>query len=57
MRLGPTQLELSATDLSNFLGCRHRTALDMAVPHPKLRGPGQDMRELLKARNRARCAG
>ena len=25
---GPT-LSLSATDLSNFLGCRHRTALDM----------------------------
>ena len=29
-RLGP-ELILSATDLSNFLGCRHRTALDMAV--------------------------
>lgn len=24
-------LRLSATDLSNFLGCKHRTALDMAV--------------------------
>ncbi|MEO5814083.1 MAG: hypothetical protein ABIT20_02270, partial [Gemmatimonadaceae bacterium] len=24
-------LTLSATDLANFLGCRHRTALDMAV--------------------------
>ena len=24
-------LQLSATDLSNFLGCKHRTALDMAV--------------------------
>ena len=25
------QLILSATDLSNFLGCRHRTALEMGV--------------------------
>lgn len=31
MRLSGTQLDLSATDLSNFLACRHRTALDMAV--------------------------
>ena len=31
-RLG-SELLLSATDLSNFLGCRHRTALDMAVAH------------------------
>jgi len=31
MRLHGTTLEVSATDLSNFLGCRHRTALDMAV--------------------------
>lgn len=29
-RTGPA-LRLSATDLANFLGCRHRTALDMAV--------------------------
>ena len=27
---GPT-LELSASDLSYFLACRHRTALDLAV--------------------------
>src|SRR5678816_813132 len=26
-------LILSATDLANFLGCRHRTALDMAAAH------------------------
>ncbi|MFN2399718.1 MAG: hypothetical protein ABR543_13930 [Gemmatimonadaceae bacterium] len=29
------ELELSATDLSNFLGCRHPTALDMAAEHGK----------------------
>lgn len=33
MKLSGTELELSATDLSNFLGCRHLTALDMAVAH------------------------
>lgn len=31
MRLTGSELELSATDLFNFLGCRHRTALDMAA--------------------------
>ncbi len=31
MRLTGTDLVLSATDLSNFLGCRHRTALDLAA--------------------------
>ncbi|MEP6491839.1 MAG: TM0106 family RecB-like putative nuclease [bacterium] len=33
MHLYGADLVLSATDLSNFLGCRHRTALDMAVAH------------------------
>ncbi|MEO8194059.1 MAG: TM0106 family RecB-like putative nuclease [Gemmatimonadales bacterium] len=33
MLLNETRLSLSATDLSNFLGCRHRTALDMAVAY------------------------
>src|SRR2546428_14123295 len=28
---GNTTVELSASDLSQFLGCRHRTALDLAV--------------------------
>ena len=37
-RLGP-ELTLSATDLSNFLGCRHRTALDMAVAHGARKRP------------------
>src|SRR5215471_5644494 len=31
MRLDGSDLTLSATDLANFLACRHRTALDMAV--------------------------
>ena len=31
MRQVGHELTLSATDLSNFLGCRHRTALDMAA--------------------------
>ena len=26
-------VELSASDLSQFLACRHRTALDLAVAH------------------------
>src|ERR1700704_1691884 len=30
MRLLGSDLILSATDLASFLGCRHRTALDMA---------------------------
>lgn len=31
MRAIATTIELSASDLSQFLGCRHRTALDLAV--------------------------
>jgi predicted RecB family nuclease len=31
MRSTPRGLSITATDLSNFLGCRHRTALDMEV--------------------------
>jgi uncharacterized protein len=31
MHLHGSDFSLSATDLSNFLGCRHRTALDMAL--------------------------
>ncbi|MEX2110727.1 MAG: TM0106 family RecB-like putative nuclease [Gemmatimonadaceae bacterium] len=31
MKISGSELQLSATDLSNFLGCRHRTGLDMAV--------------------------
>src|SRR5688500_5449583 len=35
MKLLDNTLSLSATDLSNFLGCRHRTALDMSVAYKK----------------------
>lgn len=31
VRSSGTSIELSASDLSQFLGCRHRTALDLAV--------------------------
>lgn len=33
MRASPMGLDLSASDLSQFLGCVHRTALDLAVTH------------------------
>ena len=32
-------LVLSPTDLSAFLGCRHRTGLDLAVAHGELEKP------------------
>lgn len=32
-------LILAATDLSNFLACRHRTVLDFAVAHGRLASP------------------
>jgi predicted RecB family nuclease len=39
MRLGGTAIEMSASDLSQFLGCRHRTALDLAVAHGQRTAP------------------
>jgi predicted RecB family nuclease len=39
MRLGDDGLLLSATDLSNFLSCRHRTALEMSEARGKLQRP------------------
>lgn len=36
MRVVESVLELSASDLSRFLGCRHRTGLDLAVALGKL---------------------
>ncbi len=39
MRQNGPDLDLSATDLSNFLACRHRTALDMAVARGALARP------------------
>jgi uncharacterized protein len=38
-RGGGQKLVLSATDVANFLGCRHRTALDMAVAYKKRARP------------------
>ncbi len=42
MRHGTNGIELSATDLSNFLSCRHRTALEMAEAQGKRRRPKWD---------------
>ena len=42
MRLVGGALDLTATDLSNFLGCRHRTALDMGVAHGAFKRPYWD---------------
>ena len=39
MRVCRSILELSATDLSQFLGCRHRTALDLAVAQGQRSAP------------------
>ena len=48
MRKRDATLELSATDLSNFLGCRHRTALDMEVAHGKHERPAENTDPLLE---------
>lgn len=48
MRRSSTGLDLSATDLSNFLGCRHRTALDMAVAGGARKGPPRFVDPLLE---------
>src|SRR5713226_4064025 len=42
MHLSGTELLLSATDLSNFLSCRHLTALEMASALGKRRRPHWD---------------
>src|SRR4051812_48014314 len=39
MRLTGNDLSLSATDLSNFLGCRHRTGLDLSVANGGTKAP------------------
>jgi predicted RecB family nuclease len=52
MHLSGIELLLSATDLSNFLSCRHLTALDMAVAIGKRKRPYFDdpLLEILFAR-------
>jgi uncharacterized protein len=42
MHLRKHDLVLSATDLSNFLGCRHRTGLDLAVAYGRRERHYQD---------------
>jgi uncharacterized protein len=42
MHVHERELVLSATDLSNFLGCRHRTGLDMAVAYGRRKRPYRD---------------
>ena len=42
MRHGTNEIESSATDLSNFLSCRHRTALEMAEARGRRRRPKWD---------------
>ena len=39
MRANGTTIDLSASDLSQFLGCRHRTGLDLAVARGLLSAP------------------
>lgn len=39
MRAGNKAIEISASDLSHFLGCRHRTGLDLAVARGMLKAP------------------
>src|SRR5437660_5639491 len=39
MRSTGTGIELSASDLSQFLGCRHRTALELGVARGEREGP------------------
>src|SRR5438128_9666014 len=55
MQLSGYELSLSATDLSNFLSCRHLTALDMAVALDKRKRPYWDdpLLEILFARGLA----
>src|SRR5688500_197865 len=40
MRIHEGQLVLSPSDLSNFLACRHRAGLDLAVAHKVMERPG-----------------
>src|SRR6267378_3159288 len=49
MQLSGDELILSATDLSNFLSCRHLTALEMAAALGKRRRPhwGDPLSEIL----------
>ena len=39
MRVRGETVDLSATDLSNFLACRHKTGLDLAAAQSKIQAP------------------
>ena len=56
MRRAAGRVELSASDLSQFLACRRRTALDLAVAHERLRAPvwRDPAKELLQERGLAK---
>ena len=55
MRTSGSTIELSASDLSQFLGCRYRTALDLAVAHGRREPPhwADPVLELLRERGLA----
>jgi uncharacterized protein len=55
MRQVGSELTLSATDLANFLGCRHRTGLDKAAALGKRQRPHREdpLLDLLKQRGEA----
>lgn len=52
MRVVQSSLELSASDISGFLGCRHRTGLDLAVALGQLSPPNwvDPMMQVLRER-------
>lgn len=49
MKLSVITLDLCATDISRILDCRHRTALDMAVPRRALKQPATGLHQILEA--------
>ena len=52
MHVDADRLRLSPSDLSAFLGCRHRTGLDLAVVHGALAKPIQDDARVQALRDR-----
>ena len=55
MRIAESKVELSASDLSHFVGCRHRAVLDLAVAQGQIEGPDwvDPMLKVLEERGRA----
>ena len=48
MRMTDNAAVLAATDLSNFLACQHRSALDLAAAMGKLQKPAAPLDVALK---------